>query len=41
MNLAPTSAVEVHLIVEDCEERLNEQQMDQLIDIVAKHLPKK
>lgn len=38
MNLAPASAVEVHLIVEDCEDRLNEQQVDELIAIVAWHL---
>jgi hypothetical protein len=38
MNLAPASAVEVHLIVEDCEDRLNEQQVDELIAIVARHL---
>jgi DNA-directed RNA polymerase subunit F len=38
INLAPASAVEVHLIVEDCEERLNEQQVEQLIAVVARHL---
>jgi hypothetical protein len=38
MNLAPASAVEVHLIVEDCEEQLNEQQVDDLIAVVLRRL---
>jgi DNA-directed RNA polymerase subunit F len=40
LNLCPVSEVEVHLIVEDCEERLTEQQVAQLMDIVSKHLPR-
>lgn len=40
LNLAPCSEVEVHLIVEECEERLDEQQMAQFLDIVSKHLPR-
>jgi hypothetical protein len=40
LNLAPASEVEVHLIVEECEDRLNEQQMDAFLQVVAKHLPR-
>lgn len=40
VNLSPVSEVEVHLIVEDCEDRLNEQQVAQLMHIVSKHLPR-
>lgn len=38
INLAPCSEVEVHLIVEECEERLTQQQVTQLMEVVAKHL---
>lgn len=39
INLAPTSPVEVHLIVEDCETRLpEEEQIETLLGVVAKHL---
>eukprot|EP00882_Tetradesmus_deserticola_P001150 GHRQ01001245.1.p2 GENE.GHRQ01001245.1~~GHRQ01001245.1.p2 ORF type:complete len:135 (+),score=51.47 GHRQ01001245.1:196-600(+) len=38
INLAPASAVEVHLVVEDCEERLSEQQVEALTAVVARHL---
>ncbi|KAF6253628.1 hypothetical protein COO60DRAFT_1273599 [Scenedesmus sp. NREL 46B-D3] len=38
INLAPASAVEVHLIVEDCEGRLKEQQVEDLVAVVARHL---
>lgn len=40
LNLAPVSEVEVHLIVEECEERLNEQQVADLIAVIGKHLPR-
>lgn len=40
LNLAPCSEVEVHLIVEQCEERVDEQQMAQFLEIVSKHLPR-
>ena len=39
LNLRPTTAVEVHLIVEECEERLTEEQVDDLIKVVAEKLP--
>mmetsp|Transcript_71228 Transcript_71228/g.225122 ORF Transcript_71228/g.225122 Transcript_71228/m.225122 type:complete len:140 (+) Transcript_71228:91-510(+) len=38
INLRPTSAVEVHLVVEDCEERLKPEQVDNLIELVSEHL---
>jgi hypothetical protein len=40
VNLSPCSEVEVHLIVEECEERLSEEQVTQLLQIVAQHLPR-
>lgn len=40
LNLAPASEVEVHLIVEECEERLNEEQMDAFLQVVGRHLPR-
>lgn len=40
LNLAPCSEVEVHLIVDECEERLNEEQIGRLLDIVGRHLPR-
>lgn len=39
INLAPCSAVEVHLIVDECEERLSEEQVTQLLEVVSRHLP--
>lgn len=38
LNLAPASAVEVHLIVEDCEERLDEARVEALIAVVGRYL---
>jgi len=32
INLQPTTQVEVHLIVDDCEERLSDEQVDALLD---------
>ena len=37
LNLAPTSAVEVHLIVDNAESRLGEDRIALLIDVVAQH----
>uniref|UniRef100_A0A914VGW6 DNA-directed RNA polymerase III subunit RPC9 n=1 Tax=Plectus sambesii TaxID=2011161 RepID=A0A914VGW6_9BILA len=39
VNLRPTTPVEVQLIVEECEERLTEDQVDELAQLVIKHLP--
>ena len=33
LNLRPRSAVEVHMIVEDCEERLSEEQVQDILDL--------
>eukprot|EP00775_Hariotina_reticulata_P013206 gene13206-13337_t len=38
LNLAPSTAVEVHLVVDSCEQRLSEEQVEQLVQIVARHL---
>eukprot|EP00898_Chlorokybus_atmophyticus_P002966 jgi/Chlat1/3670/Chrsp24S03857 len=38
-NLRPSTAVEVHLVVEDCEERLKPEQVDALIDTIDSILP--
>eukprot|EP00850_Spirogloea_muscicola_P018436 SM000168S02635 [mRNA] locus=s168:306773:307716:- [translate_table: standard] len=39
VNLRPTTAVEIHLIVEDCEERLSTIQAERLLGAVAELLP--
>ncbi len=41
INLVPSQAVDVHLIVEACEERLDEQKVDELLKIVSAHFPPK
>lgn len=41
LNLRPTNAVEIQLIVEECEERLTEQQVDDLLNIINLLLPAK
>jgi DNA-directed RNA polymerase subunit F len=37
INLVPRSAVEVHLIVESCEDRLDDEQIQQIINILSKY----
>ncbi|VDN85544.1 unnamed protein product [Brugia pahangi] len=39
INLRPITAIEIQLIVEECEERLNEEQIDSLIAIIQENLP--
>eukprot|EP00252_Welwitschia_mirabilis_P013382 TRINITY_DN2946_c0_g2_i1.p1 TRINITY_DN2946_c0_g2~~TRINITY_DN2946_c0_g2_i1.p1 ORF type:complete len:150 (-),score=41.25 TRINITY_DN2946_c0_g2_i1:439-888(-) len=39
LNLRPSTAVEVHLIVEDCEERMSSDAVDAFIGIVKNTLP--
>lgn len=40
INLAPSSMVEVHLIMERCEERLTEDQVTELLSVVSQHITK-
>jgi len=39
LNLRPSTAVEVHLIVEDCEERMSSSTVDELLETVRNTLP--
>ncbi|CAG5131946.1 unnamed protein product [Candidula unifasciata] len=39
INLCPSSAVEIQLIVEESEERLSEAQVEELLDLLSTHLP--
>mmetsp|Transcript_27410 Transcript_27410/g.59962 ORF Transcript_27410/g.59962 Transcript_27410/m.59962 type:complete len:125 (+) Transcript_27410:168-542(+) len=40
LNLVPATAVEVHLVVEECEERLGEDKVEELLQLVSKHIPR-
>jgi len=39
INLRPTSAVEMHLVVEECEERFSEAELDNIIHTIERTLP--
>ncbi|KAB7496388.1 DNA-directed RNA polymerase III subunit RPC9 [Armadillidium nasatum] len=39
VNLRPVTPVEIQLIVEDSEERITEDQIDELISLIKEHLP--
>ena len=39
VNLRPKQALEVQLILEECEERFTEEQLDELVETICKLLP--
>ena len=38
LNLRPTQPVEMQLVIEEIEERFNEDEISEIIEIVTKHL---
>ncbi|MFH4982279.1 hypothetical protein AB6A40_008988 [Gnathostoma spinigerum] len=41
INMRPVTAIEIQLIVEECEERLTENQVDELVTIAVEYLPQR
>ena len=39
VNLRPTQPVELQLIIEEIEERFNEEEIGDIVDLVTEHLP--
>lgn len=39
INIRPKTLVELHVIIEECEERLKPEDIDALLELIAKHLP--
>lgn len=39
VNLRPTQPVELQLVIEEIEERFNEEEISEIIELVTKHLP--
>lgn len=39
INLPPTTALEIQLMIEESEERLTEEQVNEILQIVAQHFP--
>ncbi|KAI8329247.1 RNA polymerase II [Chlamydoabsidia padenii] len=40
LNLRPKSAVEIYLLIEECEERFSEEDLDNILEIVSTTLPR-
>ncbi|CAO3575841.1 unnamed protein product [Absidia cylindrospora] len=40
LNLRPKSAVEIYLLIEECEERFSEEDLDNMLSIILTTLPR-